>query len=140
METILIYDIAGEDLLAALPDEARCDTDLARVTLLREAGGDSYRLTIVPRGEALPEEQARQNEVAARVARRIQETEERIRVLEGGDIRLRGTATELRCSIMFDDAALQAGEADAVIDTASIVIGKALNFLLKVTLPPPTAD
>lgn len=135
MQFDLIYNVAGEAILANVSDETSCDTDLARVTLRREACGGFLRLAIASKGETLPEVQAQSNPTAARVARQIRETEDWIAVLEKANIHLRGSSTELRCSVVIDDAALQGEETNPLIQMANIIVSAGLNSLLGVKLP-----
>lgn len=136
MQFDLIYNVAGEDLLANVPDETSCDTNLARVTIRRDTGGGSYRLAVASNGGALPEAHSQSNPYTRSVAGQIQKTENWIVVLEKAVIHLRGSSTELRCSFAIVNSTLPAEEADAFIEMAGNIVRVALNFLLNVELPP----
>jgi hypothetical protein len=137
MQFNLIYNVAGEGLLASVSDEVPCDTEFARVSLRRETCMGSLRLAVASKGETLPEVQAQSNPRATSVARQIRKTEDWIAALERADIHLRGSSAELRCSVVIDDTAPQVEEDNALIQAASILVGAALNSLLGVKLPPP---
>jgi hypothetical protein len=118
-------------------DAASCDTSLARVTFQCEAGGGILRLAIASKKETLPEPQAQPNSIAANVALQNRKSEDWIAALERADIRLRGSSTELRCSIVIDDTAIQAEERSAFLEIASNIVTTALRSQFGVELSKP---
>jgi hypothetical protein len=134
----LSWPTDGESLLARVQDGALCDTPFAHLTLRREGDGHSFRLTVTSSGEDLPEARPQLNRYANSVARQLRETEEWISTLESAEMILRGTSTELCCSVAIGDAALQ-GKGKDWCDSfragASSIVADGLSALLGLTEP-----
>jgi hypothetical protein len=122
MQFSIVYNVSGEELLARIPGDVHCHTDIADVTMRRESDG-SFRLIVAPKGEALPEPQAQANRFAANAAVAIQSSEEHIAILARSSIVLRGSSTELRCSVVAEE--IDAAMKRAVEHAVGMIVGKA---------------
>jgi hypothetical protein len=130
----LRFDVPGDAFLAEVPNETETPLPAlsARATLYQEEGEDPARLAVSSSGAALPAEQGQANSIAESVARQIGETDAWVAVVEMADIRLRGTSTELHCSIAIDEADLQGRDEnfrDGVRTVANQIVTTALNSL-----------
>src|SRR4051812_4971317 len=95
----ILYEVAGDAFLAQLPPETSRETPFGRVTLHHEAGEDPVRLVVTPNASPLPAAQGQPTPAAESAAGQIRETDDWVAVVEMADVHLRGTPTELRCSI-----------------------------------------
>jgi len=121
MEFSIVYRISGEELLAGIPGDVHCHTDIADVTMRREPDG-SFCLLVAPRAEILPEPEAQANRFAANAARAIQSSEEHLAIVARSRISLRGSSTELRCPVVTEE--IDASMENAIAHTVGMIVGK----------------